>query len=260
MDLSNISATAFLIADQTRVAILMRLMDGRALPAGELAIAAGVTAQTACSHLARLLEGGFVMVETEGRHRYYRLSGSHVAQAIEHLATIRSEAPRRAKTLSPLYRQLRFCRRCYDHLAGQVGVALTRTLEERDYIRPVEDKQYAVTDAGARWFADIGLDVASIMPTRRGLARQCLDCTERVHHLAGPLGVHFMATLCEKGWLRRAPDSRAVTVTPKGWVGLRQSLDISEERIAVLAQPRETPLWLSVKCSGTSEPARRRSG
>lgn len=229
---SSIPATAFLIADPSRAAMLTTLMDGRALPAGELARASGVTAQTASSHLAKLLDGGLIAVETEGRHRYYRLADSHVAQTLEHLAAIRPERVSKPKALSPQYRHLRFCRSCYDHMAGQVGVAVTRALQEHEYIRPSADKQFIVTTAGAEWFASVGVNVASIKPTRRGLARQCLDWTERVHHLAGPLAVQFMMTLCANGWLRRSKSSRVVTITPKGWIEFRQTLSVTEELIA----------------------------
>jgi DNA-binding transcriptional ArsR family regulator len=236
-DFSSISATAFLIADQTRAAMLTSLMDGRALPAGELARAAGVTAQTASSHLAKLLDGGLISVETEGRHRYYRLAGSHVAQAVEHLGAIRPSATTRPKAPSPQHRQLRFCRRCYDHLAGQVGVAVTCALQDHDYIRPSADKQFIVTPAGADWFGCIGVDVASIKPGRRGLARQCLDWTERTHHLAGPLGVQFMAALYANGWLRRSKSTRAVEVTQKGWIEFKRSLGVTEELVATSPAP-----------------------
>ena len=228
--LPNVSATAFLIADPARAAMLAALLDGRALPAGELAYAAGVTAQTASAHLAKLLGGGLVSVEAEGRHRYYRLAGAHVAQALEQLAAIRPDAPVRRKALGPLARRLRYCRCCYDHLAGQVGVAVTRGLEARGYIVAAGDKQYAVTPAGVQWFGGIGIDVAALRPTRLGLARQCLDWTERTHHLAGPLGVGLMSALCAAGWLRRGEDSRAVQVTPKGWAELKARLGV--ERIA----------------------------
>lgn len=116
-------------------------------------------------------------------------------------------------------------------MAGQVGVAVTRALQEHDYIRPAPDKQFTVTPAGAEWFASIGVNVASIRPTRRGLARQCLDWTERVHHLAGPLGVHFMATSCANGWLRRSGSSRVVTVTPKGWMAFERTLQVTETAV-----------------------------
>jgi len=227
--LSNISATAFLIADPTRVAILTVLLDGRARPAGELANMSGVTAQTASSHLTKLLDGGLIEVESQGRHRYYRLAGSHVAQALESLAAVRSPGAVRPRVLSPQQRQLRFCRTCYDHLAGQVGVALTRALQEQGYIRAVQEKQFVVTQAGLAWFARVGVDVSALKPTSLGIARQCLDWTERIHHLAGPLGVQLTHALCENGWLRRAKESRAVAVTPAGWAEFGRSLGMTED-------------------------------
>lgn len=229
--LPSFSATAFLIADHARAAMLTRLLDGRALPAGELAYASGVTAQTASSHLAKLLAGGLVCVEAEGRHRYYRLAGSHVAHALEHLAGIQPQAPIRRMALSPQGRQLRICRCCYDHLAGKVGVAVTRGLHERGYILPAANKRFDVTSAGIEWFGSMGLNVRAIKATRRGLARQCLDGTEREHHLAGPLGVHFMSLLCSNGWLRRSKSSRAVQVTPSGWAALKEQLGVDQRSV-----------------------------
>ncbi|MHA3903504.1 ArsR/SmtB family transcription factor [Castellaniella sp. WN] len=228
---SGVSVAAFLIADHSRAAMLMTLMDGRALPAGELARASGVTAQTASSHLAKLLEGGLISVETEGRHRYYRLANRHVAETLEHLAAIRPETATRPKARSPQLRRLCWCRTCYDHLAGQVGVALAHALQDRDYIRASTDKQFIVTASGAEWFGSIGVDMRSVRPTRRGIARQCLDWTERMHHLAGPLGVRLLAVLCENGWLRRSAGSRAVAVTPKGWSEFKRTLGLTEETL-----------------------------
>ena len=226
---SSFSTTAFLIAHPTRAAMLTALLDGRALPAGALAYASGITAQTASSHLAKLFAGGLILVETQGRHRYYRLAGAHVAHALEQLATIQPETPVRRMALSPKGRELRFCRCCYDHLAGQVGVAVTLGLEARGYILRAPEKQFTVTPAGIAWFGSLGLDIWALKPARRGFARQCLDCTERTHHLAGPLGVQFMRVLCASGWLRRAKDSRAVQVMPKGWIELRRHLGIDKK-------------------------------
>lgn len=230
-NLPNLSAVASLIADPARAVMLTALLDGRALPAGELAYASGVTAQTASSHLSKLLAGGLVSVETEGRHRYYRLAGSQVAEAMEHLAAIRPAGPVRRKALSPEGKELRFARRCYDHLAGQVGVAVTQALQERGFIVPAPDKRFDPTPAGIAWFGGIGLDVAALKPTRRGLARQCLDWTERTHHLAGPLGVQFLSVLCARGWLRRSKDSRAVQVTPAGRLALKRHLGVDEHAL-----------------------------
>lgn len=226
-----VSSIAYLIADPARTAMLLALVDGRALPAGELAYAAGVTPQTASSHLGKLLAGGLLTVETEGRHRYYRLAGSHVALALEHLAAIRRLEPVRRKPPSPEIRRLRFARRCYDHLAGQLGVAVARGLQAKGYLVPAAEKRFEITPAGKEWFESMGLNVRALRPTPRGVARQCLDWTERCHHLAGPLGVEFLNLLYSVGWLLRAKSSRAIQVTPRGWVGLKEHLGIDEGSI-----------------------------
>jgi DNA-binding transcriptional ArsR family regulator len=223
---ANLASTAFLIANPTRAAMLMALCDGGALPAGELAHVAGITAQTASTHLAKLLDGGLLTCESQGRHRYYRLANTHVAHALEHLAAISSDIAPRHRPLNREAQGLRFARCCYDHLAGQLGVTVTQALLARGYIAVEAEKQFAVSAAGAAWFATLALDVATLKPTRYGLARQCLDWTERTHHLAGPLGVQLLTALCTLGWLRRCKTSRAIQVTPIGWQGLKQQLGI----------------------------------
>jgi len=225
----KIASAAFLIGDPTRAAMLMALYDAGALPAGELARAAGVSAQTASTHLAKLLAGGLLACETQGRHRYYRLADAQVAQALEHLAVLDSQPEIRRRSLNREAQGMRFARCCYDHLAGQLGVAVTQALQVRGYIVAQEQKRFEVSAAGAAWFATLGLDVAALKPTRHGVARQCLDWTERSHHLAGPLGVRFMSVLCAAGWLRRSTSSRVIQVTPKGWAGFRQELGISTD-------------------------------
>ena len=228
-----VSSAAFLIADPTRATMLMALADGRAQPAGELAYAAGVTAQTASSHLAKLLAGGLLLVETEGRHRYYRLAGSHVAAVLENLASITPGGAVRRMPRSREAKELQFARCCYDHLAGSLGVAVTQALQEHTFIVAAADKQFDVTPAGIEWFCGMGLDMAGLKPTRRGLARQCLDWTERRHHLAGPLGVELMSRFCAIGWVRRSKSSRAVQVTPKGWAGLKEQLGVDARSVEV---------------------------
>lgn len=220
----KIASTAFLIADAARAAMLMALIDGRALPAGELARIAGVTAQTASSHLGKLLAGGLLTLEAQGRHRYYRLAGAQVAQLLENLAAISPPQTLYRTPVGRQARQLQFARCCYDHLAGSVGVAITQGLQARGLLIAAADKQFDVTPAGIEWFSAQGLDVNALKPSRGALARQCLDWTERKHHLAGPLGVQFMQLMCAKGWLRRSPTSRVVEVTPKGWAALKKEL------------------------------------
>lgn len=223
-----ITHTAALVADPARAAMLILLLDGRAYPAGELAYAGGVSAQTASSHLAKLLAGGLVTVEAEGRHRYYRLAGPQVADMLEHLAALGPVAPVRRRTLPPEAVKLRLARCCYDHLAGRLGVAVTRAMLERGYLSHGEGKPLVVTPVGVEWFAALGLDVGALSPGRHGVACACLDWTERQHHLAGPLGARFLALGCANGWFRRSQGSRAVEVTAKGWRELQARLDIAE--------------------------------
>lgn len=199
----NIASVASLIAEPARSAMLAALLDGRALPAGELAYAAGVTPQTASAHLAKLRDGALVVMESQGRHRYYRLANPDVAEALERLATIRQQQPVRRKPWPRKARQLQTARCCYNHLAGRLGVAVAAGLEARGYIEPAAEKQYDITPAGVEWFASIGLDACALKPTQRGVARQCLDWTERRHHLAGPLGTALLRVFCEQRWVLR---------------------------------------------------------
>lgn len=218
---STFTEVAALIAEPARAAILLALFDGRALPAGELAFAASITPQTASTHLAKLVAGGLLACETQGRHRYYRLAGAHVAQAIEYLSAI---APLSAIVLKPQSREaqgLRFARCCYNHLAGQLGVAVTQALEKNGYLRALDDRHFEVLPAGEIWLRTLGIDSRTLKPVR-----QCLDWTERTHHVAGPLGVQLLSALCDAGWLRRSKDSRAVLVTPKGWAQFKAQLGL----------------------------------
>jgi DNA-binding transcriptional ArsR family regulator len=223
-----IANTAALVADPTRASILLLLVDGRARPAGELAYAAGVSAQTASSHLAKLLDGGMLAVEREGRHRYYRLANEQVVATLEHLAAISPPIPVRRRAPNREAERLQFARCCYDHLAGALGVQLTKAMVGRGYLAGAEDKRYEVTTTGEAWFDSLGVAVGRLKPGPHGLARQCLDWTEREHHLAGPLGTRFLSVACDCGWLRRDSDSRAIRVTSDGWSAFAHHLDVRQ--------------------------------
>jgi DNA-binding transcriptional ArsR family regulator len=225
----NIAATAALIGDPARAAMLLALADGRALPAGELAAFAGLSSSAASAHLSKLLEGGLLALERTGRHRYYRFAGPGVAAALEGLALIAAQQPSRSVIMrSPQAQALRYARSCYDHLAGELGVDIAYALRDRGLIAPVEQgKGVDVTEAGVAWFdAVFGIDLSKLRPGRHGLACKCLDWTERRHHLAGPLGARLFQRCCELGWLTRTPQSRAVQLTRRGRNGLRAQLGI----------------------------------
>ena len=229
---ANIATPAALIGDPTRAAMLQALQDGRAQPASALAWAAGVTAQAASNHLAKLVDGGLLAVEREGRHRYYRLASAEVAHAIEALSVLATPVRSLEVPRSPKARALRDARCCYGHLAGRLGVRVCEALVARDLIRPEADKLYAVTDEGRAWFEDLGVDVAALR-SPRGVARQCLDWTERRHHLAGPLGVRMLEAMTARGWFVLEAKGRAVQVTAAGERALRERLGVElEEREA----------------------------
>ncbi|HEV2540872.1 MAG TPA: helix-turn-helix transcriptional regulator [Frateuria sp.] len=199
-----------LLAEPARAAMLLALVDGTARPAGELAQAAGIGAPTASAHLKRLLEGGLLAVQAQGRHRYYRLASDEVAGWLEALAL-----PRRNVAPPTGDAALRRARSCYRHLAGQLGVALCAGLLERGHLATTSDG-LMLAPAGAAALADAGLDPAATrrLPDLRG--RGCLDWTERRLHLGGPLGVALTGALLEAGWLRHATRGRALLPSAEG--------------------------------------------
>lgn len=226
----NIAQLAALFGEPSRSAILTVLLDGRSLPAGELARTAGVSVTAASGHLAKLVEGNLLAMEVEGRHRYYRLSGPKVATVIEELAELAGRpAVLGLPKLSPAATALRSARSCYDHLAGELAVAVAGALEKKKYLVRGEGKRYELGGMAARrWFTRQGIDLASLRPARYGVARQCLDWTERRPHLGGPLGAGLFAVWCEAGWLRRhRVQPRLVEVTALGWRKFREELGIS---------------------------------
>lgn len=222
----NIVEVASLIGDTSRAAMLMCLLGGKALPASELARAARVTPQTASSHLAKMVEGGLLAQEAYGRYRYYRLASAEVAQALETLNSIAPPKPVRSLRESEQSKALHFARTCYDHIAGEVGVTLTDKMLELTLIAEV-DRDFAVTDNGAKWFSDFGVNLNDIGRGRRHFARQCLDWSERRHHMAGALGAAVTCRLFEIEWIVRIPGGRAVRVTHNGLRGFKQELGIS---------------------------------
>jgi|SRR5215475_4387003 len=198
-----------LVADPSRAAMLLSLMDGRARPASELAGIAGVTPQTASSHLRKLVEGGLIVLERLGRHRYFRLCGEQVADALEAMALLRSPEGK-ARPSTPERVALAEARTCYQHLAGRLGVAWLDTLEKRGFLQ-LSGGALALTSKGTAHFAALRLQ-----PARWPAGKPCLDWTERRSHLGGPLGGLLTQHLFERGWLARRDESRAVRVTSRG--------------------------------------------
>lgn len=211
----DLSRIASLVGDPARANMLSALMSGTALTASELALEAGVSLPTASSHLAKLSEGGLVTVASQGRHRYYALAGSEVAAMLEAISGVAaSVGPKRVRP-GPRDDAMREARICYDHLAGEKGVALFDHLTQKRLLK-TSGQEAALTPNGRAWFADFGVDVAQLQGKRRPLCRACLDWSVRRSHLAGSLGAATLERMFALNWARREAGSRVVRFTPKG--------------------------------------------
>lgn len=221
----DVAAVAALIAVPARATILIALMDGRALPAGELARCAALSPQAASAHLNKLVAGGFLLMASTGRHRYYRLASTEVAQVIEALMPLaRVTARQTPHPVEP--KPIQVARSCYDHLAGQLGVAFTQALVAGGYLTETEN-DFTITDHGADWFRQLGIDSVPATRNRRAFARKCLDWSERRFHLGGALGAAAFTRFLELGWVARVPQGRVLRVTHTGQAELRRLLKIS---------------------------------
>lgn len=215
----DIAFVAQLIADPARARMLSRLLDGKALTATELARHADVTPQTASSHLSKLHKGNLLALEKQGRHRYYRLAGPAVSQAIEALMGVAPRSTNNAGLVDMA--PIELARTCYDHIAGHLGVALADSMIQLGWLVPAK-RDYHLTQLGEKHLLDFGLELPALRLKRRQFARQCLDWTERRHHVGGALGAAIAESLLNRGWLLRNPDERVVHITNSGITGLRK--------------------------------------
>lgn len=220
---------AAMAGDPARAAMLHALMDGRALTATELARVAGVTPQTASGHLARLVEAGLLTALKQGRHRYHRLASPEVARMIDGIMVVAASAPPAGPPMvtGPRDKALRAARVCYDHLAGRLGVAIADSLVARGDV-VLDDDAGLLTEQGLDRLSRLGIAVAP-SPGRRArvLCRPCLDWSERRPHLGGAIGAAICRHCFDRGWLRRQPASRTVTLTPDGARALHQAFGVA---------------------------------
>jgi len=208
-----IASVAALLGDPARANILTALMDGRALTVSELAQAAGVTLQTASGHLAKLDAANLLVAEKQGRHRYFRLSGPDVAQVLEALMGLAQRTGATRVRTGPKDAALRSARVCYDHLAGERGVALLKGAQRQGFI--AEGPDLTLTQSGRTFFSDFGIDLAGLDKGRRPLCRACLDWSERHSHLGGALGAAILDRMIATKWVRR-DTGRVLSFTREG--------------------------------------------
>lgn len=222
----QISEVAALVGDPARANMLSALMDGRALTAGELAYAAGVSPQTTSGHLAKLTEARLLVPQKQGRHRYYRLATPAVGRMIEGIMAVAVDGPPRHSPPGKFDAALRDARTCYDHFAGRLGVGLADALVGRGHVM-LGDDGGEVTEAGVDFLNGFGIDLAAAQQRKRAFCRPCLDWTERRPHLAGAVGAALASRCFDMRWFERMRDSRALMITPAGRRGLAEVFGLS---------------------------------
>jgi DNA-binding transcriptional ArsR family regulator len=222
----RIAEVAALVGDPARANILAALMGGRALTAGELVYAAGVSPQTTSGHLGKLAEGRLIACVKQGRHRYYRIATPRVAEMLEGIMAVVADAPPRHRPPSKLDDAMRTARTCYDHFAGKLGVGLTDVLCARGHLTLGEDGG-EVTESGVAFLQELGIDLVVARQRRRVFCRPCLDWTERRLHLGGSIGAALAQRCFDLKWLERMRASRALVVTPRGHRGLKDVFGLS---------------------------------
>ena len=209
---------ASLVGDPARANMLTALLSGRALTASELSQEAGITPQTASSHLSKLEAGGLIEQEKQGRHRYYRLADPDVGGVLEGLAALAARAGHMRVRTGPKDPALRRARVCYDHLAGDLGVQMLDSLRRQKLVRQ-HKHDIELTAEGQRFLENtlqIGAD--ALAHPRRPVCKACLDWSERRHHLAGTLGAALLQRFTELKWAARdpTPGSRVIQFTRQG--------------------------------------------
>ena len=211
----NIARVGSLIGDTARAAMLTALMSGKALTASELSREAGVTVQTASSHLRKMEEGGLLQVRKQGRYKYFALANERVAQVLESLMGLVAAEQTLSTRVGPSDSALRYARVCYNHLAGDMGIRLYNSLMAQGVLS-LKKNELVLTQRGYEFVTEFGIDIVALQKGRTQLCRECLDWSERRSHLAGSLGRAFLSQFEALRWVKRHSDSRAIKFSRKG--------------------------------------------
>ncbi len=211
----DIARLGSLLGDPARSNMLNALMDGRALTASELAAVAGVGLSTASAHLAQLENGGLLVQNKQGRHRYFSITSLEVGGMLEHLMSFAQALGHSRLRTGPKEPALREARVCYNHLAGEKGVALYDRMSKRKFLK-FEGGSVALSKSGRNFITGFGIDLEQLESLRRPLCRSCLDWSERKNHLAGSVGQALLDRFFELGWAKRQKENRIVRFSKEG--------------------------------------------
>jgi DNA-binding transcriptional ArsR family regulator len=222
----QIAEVAALVGDPARANMLVALLGGRALTATELAYAAGVSRPTTGGHLGKLFAARLVILMKQGRRRYCRLAGPHVAHMLESIMHVAIDGPPRYQPRSKADDQMRRARTGYDHIAGALGVDLADSMIAHDFV-VLGDEAGEVTPAGTKFLTRLSVDLAAARAKRRVFRRPCLDWTERRPHIGGAVGAAVAKRCFDLKWIEQVRDSRALAITPAGPRGLVEAFGLS---------------------------------
>ncbi|MFL9483166.1 ArsR/SmtB family transcription factor [Chitinophagaceae bacterium LWZ2-11] len=215
-----------LIGDPVRAKILWALLDGKAYTATELSIMVETSPQNISMHLAKLVNADFLKAASQGRHKYYTFARDEVAYVIEAMSHLIPPEINKKKLNDSQQSPIKYCRTCYDHLAGKVGVTLTESLLDKKLIELAGD-EFSATKKGNTFFSKMDIDLVTLKQSRRFFAKPCLDWSERKYHLAGSLGAALLNKMLTEDWLRRIKNSRAIVITAKGQKALKETFGMS---------------------------------
>ena len=213
--------TAALLADPSRARMLALMLGGEARSAGELARAVSITAQTASSHLAQLLDAGLVRLRAQGRHRYFTLADADVAHMLEALSMVAERDDVTTRWDTPAYKPLKHARSCYCHLAGELGVRQHDALMAQQVLVKNGQGMLTLGEPAVAWLSAAGFDQEAIASLRHDCATPrfaypCMDWSERREHLAGVLATRLLTQYISMRWLRKDKGSRALATTAHG--------------------------------------------
>lgn len=217
--MSAVTQIARALADDTRLHILMLLVQGEA-SVSDLVTRLDLPQPRVSTHLALLRQAGLVSVALAGRQRVYTVDAERIQTAINALQALTPSSPRRSPQASREVQRntaLRQARTCYDHLAGVAGVHLLDRLLASGWLEPMRQEDtprplYRLTPQGEDALRARHVGLVAAGKGRRRFAYGCLDWTERRVHLGGALGAAIFVALHRAGVLRQQAGTRAVVL------------------------------------------------
>ena len=225
-EMPDVSAVISIFSNVARMKIIDELMDGRAHTVNELALAAKITPQTVTYHLGKMTILGWVELKKYGRFHYYSLIRSDIAALFENLSPHAPAKPIKSLRKTLRYQKMYYCRTCYDHVAGEIGVKITDSLIDNELITAATDtKSYEITSAGRTFLANV-FDLAALAKKKRVFCKPCLDWSERRDHVAGAVGNGILEFLVKHDYLQRGEEQRLLNMTDNGAHFLKAQLGI----------------------------------